>query len=157
MHRAWKIPAMSRADFHGLHKEIRIIVHVEWWEAREGRRARRESLKDEREAGEQPAVVWNFYQWYMAESMSGIGTVLGPRRASRATGEFSCANESTKRSSLIILIRYTTLCTNQFCPVILIWQILYYPSCLITFNSYLFLIPYLIKSSLFDWDWEFEI
>jgi len=35
MHGAWKIPEMNRADFHGLHKEIRIIVHVEWREARE--------------------------------------------------------------------------------------------------------------------------
>lgn len=103
MHRAWKIPMASPgSDFHGLHKEIRIIVHVEWREVR-GR-----SPKGGREAGEQPAVVWNFYQWYTTKSMFGIGTVLSPKNMSECEWASQFSRERICRKTKFHVI---ILCT----------------------------------------------
>lgn len=66
-------------DFHRLYKEIRIIVHVEWREAR-GRKP-----KGGREGREQPAVVWNFKSGTRRKACPESEPFC-PRRTSRVSG-----------------------------------------------------------------------
>lgn len=71
--------------------------------------------KTRRAAGEQPAVVWNFYQWYTTKSMSGIGTVLSTKSVARASERASFhANGSAEKPSFILLYYLLDIC---FSPI----------------------------------------